>query len=148
MPFDLVIRERLVGCALVLTSVGTPSIQNLGPSGPQRIDFVLCNQGMLRQPVLRGTHWSTRQIYISHLIGDKLVLMAWNLKSEIEFYAQLPNCNNEDIPVNKQAIPSRKSHCLPKRECVIYGVQQVWGTVRKNIISDRFSTKTAISAHI
>jgi len=24
----------------------------------------------------------------------------------------------------------------------------IWGTVRKNIISDRFSTKTAISAHI
>jgi len=41
MPFDLVIRERLVGCTLVLTSYGTPSRQNLGPSGPQRIDFVL-----------------------------------------------------------------------------------------------------------
>jgi len=25
---------------------------------------------------------------------------------------------------------------------------RVWGAVRKNIISDRFSTKTAISAHI
>jgi len=43
MPFDLVIRERLVGCSLVLSSDGTPSRQNLGPSGPQRIDFVLCN---------------------------------------------------------------------------------------------------------
>jgi len=43
MPFDLVIRERLVGCTLVLTSDGTPSRQNLGPSGPKRIDFVLCN---------------------------------------------------------------------------------------------------------
>jgi len=43
MSFDLVIRERLVGCTLVLTSDGTPSRQNLGPSGPQRIDFVLCN---------------------------------------------------------------------------------------------------------
>jgi len=43
MPFDLVIRDRLVGCSLVLTCDGTPSRQNLGPSGPQRIDFVLCN---------------------------------------------------------------------------------------------------------
>ena len=25
---------------------------------------------------------------------------------------------------------------------------ELWGAVRKNIISDRFSTKTAISAHI
>jgi len=25
---------------------------------------------------------------------------------------------------------------------------KLWGAVRKNIISDRFSTKTAISAHI
>jgi len=28
------------------------------------------------------------------------------------------------------------------------GSEHVWGAVRKNIISDRFSTKTAISAHI
>jgi len=41
MPLDLVIEERLVGCTLVLTRDG--SRQNLGPSGPQRIDFVLCN---------------------------------------------------------------------------------------------------------
>jgi len=27
-------------------------------------------------------------------------------------------------------------------------IQALWGAVRKNIISDRFSTKTAISAHI
>jgi len=26
--------------------------------------------------------------------------------------------------------------------------EDLWGAVRKNIISDRFSTKTAISAHI
>jgi len=25
---------------------------------------------------------------------------------------------------------------------------RLWGAVRKNIISDRFSTKTAVSAHI
>jgi len=43
MPLDLVIGERLVGRRLVLTCDGIPSIQNLGPSGPQRIDFVLCN---------------------------------------------------------------------------------------------------------
>jgi len=42
MPFDLVIRERLVGCTLVLTSDGTPNRRNLGPSDPQRIYFVLC----------------------------------------------------------------------------------------------------------
>jgi len=42
MPLDLVIGERLVRCTLVLTRGGTPSRQNLGPSGPQRIDFVLC----------------------------------------------------------------------------------------------------------
>jgi len=70
MPFDLVIRERLVGCTLVLTSDGTPSRQNLGPSGPQRIDFVLCNLGMLRQSVSRGTHWFTRKIEMRQPIGD------------------------------------------------------------------------------
>jgi len=43
MPFDLVVRERLVGRTLVLTRDGTPSRQNLGLSVPQRITFVLCN---------------------------------------------------------------------------------------------------------
>jgi len=57
MPLDLVIGERLVRCTLVFTSDGAPRKRNLGPSGPQRIDFVLCNYGMLRQPVSRGTHW-------------------------------------------------------------------------------------------
>jgi len=37
MPLDLVIGEPLVGCTLVLTSGGTSSRQNLGPSGPRRI---------------------------------------------------------------------------------------------------------------
>jgi len=41
MPLDLVIGKRLVGCTLVLTRDG--SRQNLEPSGPQRIYFVLCN---------------------------------------------------------------------------------------------------------
>ena len=36
MPLDLVIGECLVGRTLVITSDGTPSRQNLGPSGPQR----------------------------------------------------------------------------------------------------------------
>jgi len=30
----------------------------------------------------------------------------------------------------------------------VFKGRRVWGAVRKNIISDRFSTKTAISAHI
>jgi len=43
MLLDLVTGEGLVGRTLVLTRNGMPSKQNLGPSGPQRIDFVLCN---------------------------------------------------------------------------------------------------------
>jgi len=35
---------------------------------------------------------------------------------------------------------------LPTLHCTVIGL--VWGAVHKNIISDRFSTKTAISAHI
>jgi len=30
----------------------------------------------------------------------------------------------------------------------LYDLAGVWDAIRKNIISDRFSTKTAISAHI
>jgi len=70
MPLDLVIGERLVGCTLVLTRDGTPSRQNLGPSRPQRIDFVLCNLGMLRQLVSRGTHWFTSKIEILQLVTN------------------------------------------------------------------------------
>jgi len=70
MPLDLVIGERLVGCTLVLTRDGTPSKQNLGPSGPQRIYFVLCNKGMLRQPVSRGTHWFITKNSIRQSIRD------------------------------------------------------------------------------
>jgi len=43
MLLDLVIAEGSVGRTLVLTRDGTSSKQNLGPSGPQRIDFMLCN---------------------------------------------------------------------------------------------------------
>jgi len=43
MFLDLVIGEGLVGRTLVLTCDGALSKQNLRPSGPQRIDFVLCN---------------------------------------------------------------------------------------------------------
>jgi len=43
MLLDLVIGEGLVGRTLVLTCDGAPSRQNLGPSGPQQIDFMLCN---------------------------------------------------------------------------------------------------------
>jgi len=43
-------------------------------------------------------------------------------------------------------MPSRMfaGQVLAKTRCTKF----VWGAVRKNIISDRFSTKTAISAHI
>jgi len=70
MLLDLVIGEGLVGRTLAITSGGTPSMQNLGPSGPQRIGFVLWNSGMLRQPVFRGTHWFTSTIAIRRPIGD------------------------------------------------------------------------------
>jgi len=43
MLLGLVIGEGLVGRTLVLTSDDKPSKQNLGPSGPQGIDFVLWN---------------------------------------------------------------------------------------------------------
>jgi len=32
--------------------------------------------------------------------------------------------------------------------CAAHVYGNVWGAIRKNIISDRFSTKTAISTHI
>ena len=70
MLLDLVIGEGLVGRTLVLTCDGTPSRQNLAPSGPQRIDFVLWNQGILRQPVSRRAHWFTSKIEIRQQIGD------------------------------------------------------------------------------
>jgi len=48
------------------------------------------------------------------------------------------NATFEDL----YSVDSRLVSCSPKFfSCV-------WGAVRKNIISDRFSTKTAISAHI
>jgi len=37
---------------------------------------------------------------------------------------------------------------LPLRQLCNLNVSYIWGAVRKNNISDRFSTKTAISAHI
>ena len=39
------------------------------------------------------------------------------------------------------------SRLCMRQLCALHG-EVVWGAVRKNIISDRFSTKTAISAHI
>ena len=41
---------------------------------------------------------------------------------------------------------NRLSHII--RTIEFCGGQEIWGAVRKNIISDKFSIKTAISAHI
>jgi len=48
------------------------------------------------------------------------------------------------ITIYKMSIVIAKSH--HDHQCS--QSEQLWGAVRKNIISDRFSTKTAISAHI
>jgi len=44
-------------------------------------------------------------------------------------------------------VESHNQHNATGEVATVYKVL-VWGAVRKNIISDRFSTKTGISAHI
>ena len=46
------------------------------------------------------------------------------------------------------AYVNKRSSALDASVAAVITRTDVWGAVRKNIISDRFSTKTAISAHI
>jgi len=75
---------------------------------------------MLRQPVSRGTHWYTSKIWNTSTnwwLIDFRWPEVWK-RIERECYKN-EGSTKKDVPLRKQAIPSRKSQCLPKRNAPI-----------------------------
>ena len=62
-------------------------------------------------------------------------------------YSEVAKCSGEEHPLLPQYIQWGSARRRIEKLCNC-DESRLWGAVRKSIISDRFSTKTAISAHI
>ena len=109
-------------------------------------NHVMCEKSLneiylLRKSVIRYS----RQIYLQKDVTriesqHHLLIYLSNQENETQVKAY----DSDDAVTGLQCGISHATRC-----CSVNGtVSPLWGAVRKNIISDRFSTKTAVSAHI